>query len=97
LRSNNLARTLLARRLRQEKYGMRFTLRITALAATVGLALACTTSSNEGATTAMDQGCEKACDEVYQACNETCNANVDNDMCEPECIAALRKCTDTCS
>ena len=75
---------------------MRFTLRTAALAVTIGLALACTTSSNEVAT-ATDPVCEKACDEVYQACNEACNVNVDNDMCEPECIAALRKCTDACS
>jgi hypothetical protein len=75
---------------------MRFTLRITALVAAMGLMLACTTSSNEVAT-AMDRGCEKACDETYQACNEVCRDNVDNDMCEPECISGLRECTDTCS
>ncbi len=75
---------------------MRSILRATALVAAMGLALACTTSSNE-APTAMDQSCEKACDEVYQACNEACKDNVDNDMCEPECISTLRGCTGACS
>jgi hypothetical protein len=74
---------------------MRFTFWATALIAAMGLMLACTTASNEAAT-AMDPGCETACDEVYQACNEACKDNVDNDMCEPECLAALRGCTDSC-
>jgi hypothetical protein len=75
---------------------MRFAFRTTALVGAMGLTLACTTSSSEVAT-AMDPTCEKACDEVYQACNEACRDNVDNNMCEPECIATLRKCTDECS
>jgi hypothetical protein len=91
IRHPHYSRVVLARR----SHRMRIMIGTAALVAAMGLMLAFTTSSNEDPT-AMDPGCEKACDEVYQACDEKCKNNVDNDMCEPECISALRHCTAAC-